>query len=124
MVAIVFLNLVISNCPKMINRSVVNGIEFKEIEIIEKHINENHSWVAESYRFELGYEDELIDSEGFSVSKEYYNAVYVGDNVPVCIYTGCLGVKFYFFFEDPKYDFYGYNEWTRDEYAKYLNRTE
>ena len=123
-VAIAFLALAISSCPKMINRSIITEIEFKEIEVMEKHINENNSCFAESYRLELGYEDELIDSEGFSISKEYYNAVNVGDRIPVCIYTGCLGVKFYFFFEDPASDFYGYNEWTKEEYAKYLDRIQ
>ena len=72
-VAIVFLAIAIASCPKLINSSIVTDMEFKEIEIIEKHINENNSRFAESYRFQLGYEDELIDSEGFSVSKEYYN---------------------------------------------------
>lgn len=125
-IAIVFLAIAIASCPKMINSSIVTDMEFKEIEIIEKHIDENcngKSWATESYRFQLGYEDELIDSEGFSVSKEYYNAVNVGDKVPVCIYTGCLGVKFYSFFEDPEYDLYGYNEWTKEVYSRYMSET-
>ena len=122
---IIFLTLSIACCPKIINSSKITEIHFREIEVSGKYIYENwRSWNDESYHFELKNEDDLIHSDGFSVSKEYFDMVHVGDEIPVCIYTGLLGKKFYSVFEDPDSDFYGYNEWTREKYAEYLNETQ
>ena len=107
----------------MINSSKIVNVEFRTIEVIDKHIDTYwQSWETETYHLQLGYEDELIDSEGFSISQKYYDSIQIGDEIPVCIYTGILGKQFYSFFEDPNEDFYGYNRWTREEYQKYQSK--
>ena len=120
--AIIFLACVISATPNMINTSKVISTEFRTIEVVDKHIETYwQSWENEKYHFQLGEEDELIHSGGFSVSKKYYDSVQIGDEIPVCVYTGILGKQFYSFFEDPKKDYYDYNQWTCEEYQKYLS---
>ena len=121
-VAILILTLAIASCPKIINSSKIISAEFRTIEVVDKHVSTlGRAGETEAYHLQLGYEDELIDSEGFSISQKYYDSIQIGDEIPVCIYTGILGKQFYSFFEDPNEDFYGYNQWTREEYQKYLS---
>ena len=120
--AILVLTLAITACPKMINSSKIISTEFRTIEVVDKRIETYwRSWENEVYHLQLE-EDELIYSDGFS--KEYYDSIQIGDEIPVCIYTGILGKQFYSFFEDPNEDFYGYNRWTREEYQKYLSEPQ
>lgn len=118
--SILVMMFAIASFPAMINSSKICDFEFQNVKVIEKDIRE---WPVTYY--DLFFEDErdVICSE-YSASKNYYESVKVGDEIPVCIYTGLLGKKFYSFFEDPDSDFYGYNEWTREKYAEYLNETQ
>ena len=120
--AILILTLAIASCPKMINSSKIVSMEFRTLEVVDKHIDTHwRSWERYIYHLQLGYEDDLIDSEGFSISQKYYDSIQIGDEIPVCVYTGVLGKQFYSFFEEPDKDYYGYNQWTREEYQKYLS---
>lgn len=123
MLIVLFLACAIASCPILISTSKITAIEFIDVEVIKKD-SYNMSRLSPSYYFELNCEEKLIHSAETYVSKEYFDMVHVGDEIPVCIYTGLLGKKFYSFFEDPDSDFYGYNEWTREKYAEYLNETQ
>lgn len=118
--SMIVLTFAIAIFPAMINNSKICDFQFQNVEVIEKNITE---WPVRYY--DLFFEDEsnIIRSE-YSASKNYYESVQVGEKIPVCIYTGLLGKEFYSFFEDPDSDFYGYNEWTREKYAEYLEETQ
>ena len=119
--AIIWLACAIAATPYMINSSKVVAAAFQQCTIVDKEIVQNsHSWEETSYYVYLEPEEKLTYSR-CSLSKQYYGSVYIGDKIPVCIYTGILGKQFFSLFEDPKRDFYGYNQWARDEYRKYLS---
>ena len=118
--AIIWLACAIAATPYMINSSKVVDVTFKQVQIVDKEREEN-SYSGTDYYIYLEPEDKLIHSRGFSLSKQYYDSISIGDKIPVCVYTGVLGKQFYSFFEDPDKDYYGYNQWTREEYQKYLS---
>ena len=119
-IVIIWLACAIAAMPNMINSSQVLDVAFKQVQVVDKEIDENcHAWSGTEYNLIIEPEDSLIHSKGFAISKQYYDSINIGDKIPVCTYTGILGKQFYSFFEDQKKDYYGYNQWTREEYRKY-----
>lgn len=124
--AAVLIALGIAFCPMGINESVISAYEFQTVEIAEKEVfvTDTDLFVSDAYLITLKQPNGKLDGYSGGISQEYWNSLQVGDDVHICVYTGSLGKKFYSFFEDPDSDFYGYNEWTREKYAEYLEETQ
>jgi len=121
----IFLALSVMFCPKALNSSIITDMEFHEATVVKKEIWSNPKSLREELQYELdvkldGKEYEWVNNTTFDISETYYNSVEIGDNVPICIYTGIFGIEFCYTFEDPWSDFYGFNKRTIIEYEKYI----
>lgn len=123
--AAVLLAMAVAFFPMGINESVVTDYEFQTVKISSKEVftADTSLFVSDAYLITLEQPNGELDGFCGGISQGYWNTLQIGDEVPVCAYTGLLGKKFYSFFMDAAKaeDYCGLNDWSNKNYAEVEN---